>query len=146
LPYYALSDLQDRGHTRDMDGNAHIMSPDEMRQLIGKKLTIKVETEKYYTKLTGALHLSPFQTQTSEWVARGMHYFMMPASPYNNNYYNIGLNPQVIHIECMAVIWSTSSVGDVDYQGYGYIWTGSAGIDTAQPTAEKADGIDASWT
>lgn len=146
LPYYALSNLQDRGHTRDEDGDPHIMTSDEMRQLIGRKLTFKINLNggkssgQYYTRMVGMLDLEPFDSGTTKWIANKKNYFKLPvpgSSTPNYQELSVGLVPQVIHMECLPVTW-TNNNSSVSYSGYGYVWVGDAGIDaTSSPTADS---------
>jgi len=138
LPYYAFSNLFDRGHTTDMDGNTHIMTSDEMRQLIGRKITIKIDSIGYYNRIDGMMDLQPMNQDDAIWTANGKNYFR--DDTYNN--VSIALIPQVVHLECKAVVW-TNSATQVTYDGFGYVWVGHQGIDSNSP---HADSIDTNWT
>lgn len=153
LPYYALDILQDRGHTVRQDGTKGMMTGDEMRQLLGRRLTIKLEmgaNASYPTKLTGGLILTPMTTTNNQYLANGQNYFLIPDPNHqygNQDHYSehsIPFISQVVHLECKPVVWTTVA-SYVDYAGYGYVWIGDGYEPSSQTTTGKVDGLD-SWT
>lgn len=152
LPYYATDGLQARGWTRFATGEIHRMSSNEMRQLVGKRITFKMDVSDsgaYYTHISPVFVLKPFLGRTNngasvilEDVIRGLTYlgnsqnFYIEPTDANMTY--IPSTPLVAHIECKSTVWSTD-VSTVNYSGYGYVWCATEESSTG-PNAE--DSID----
>lgn len=132
LPFFGVHnvpELEDRGHTRDMDGNPHLMSAEDMYKLVGKKVTIRTSTQSYYNCITGLLALDTLFTANTNDVANGRHYYYYQQTNIGNYPKSIHMIPQVVHIECQSIVWSTTQ-SFVNYWGYGYVWVGCDGIGT----------------
>lgn len=145
LPFFGVhrvAGLEDRGHTRDMDGNPHQMTAEEMYKLVGRRITIRTSTQTYYNCITGLLSLDPVQSTDTINVANGRHYYYYQSGNAQSYQKSIHLIPQVVHIECQAAVWSTLP-NEVNYWGYGYVWVGCDGIGT---NTSHEDEIAQYWT
>ena len=146
LPFFGVHGvvgLEDRGHTRDLDGNPHQMTAEEMYKLVGRRITIRTSTQSYYNCITGLLSLDPVDNANTTNVANGRHYYYYQSGNASNYQKSIHLIPQVVHIECQAAVWSTLP-NQVNYWGYGYVWVGCDGIGT--DGAGHPDEIAQYWT
>lgn len=154
LPYYATNDIQKRGYTRFSSGEIHQMSADELRMLVGRKMTFKIggtgfsipSANRYYTHIGDFFNLEPYTGSSTGnalnglgYLANGKNFYITPTSS-NKTYcpcYQL-----VAHVEFKNTTWSSSKTS-VDYSGYGYVWSYSqANMD---PVDRANDGLD-SWT
>ena len=154
LPYYATNDIQMRGYTRFSSGEIHQMSADELRMLVGRKMTFKIggtgfsipSANRYYTHIGDFFNLELFTGSSTGdalkglgYLANGKNFYITPTSS-NKTYcpcYQL-----VAHVEFKNTTWSSSKTS-VDYSGYGYVWSYSqANMD---PVDRANDGLD-SWT
>lgn len=150
LPYYADSGNYTRGWTRFLTGVEHQMSADEMRQLTGRRISIKIDDNLYDwgTTIDGAFHFQPYPTNNVELqvknIANGQHYFYVPVSNYVANLYSYRrsthLVPQIFHIECVSAVFSKSETSP-DFHSYGYVWLAESSV----PTTNQEEGIDDAW-
>ena len=150
LPYYVDSGNYTRGWTRFLTGVEHQMSADEMRQLTGRRISIKIDDNLYDwdTTIDGAFHFQPYPTNDVELqvknVANGQHYFYVPVSNYVANLYSYRrsthLVPQIFHIECVSAVFSKSETSP-DFHSYGYVWLAESSV----PTTNQEEGIDDAW-
>lgn len=151
LPYYVDSGNYTRGWTRFLTGVEHQMSADEMRQLTGRRISIKIDDNLYDwgTTIDGAFHFQPYPTNDVELqvknIANGQHYFYVPVSNYVANLYSYRrsthLVPQIFHIECVSAVFSKSETSP-DFHSYGYVWLAESSV----PTTNQEEGIDDAWS
>ena len=151
LPYYVDSGNYTRGWTRFLTGVEHQMSADEMRQLTGRRISIKIDDnlDDWGTTIDGAFHFQPYPTNDVELqvknVANGQHYFYVPVSNYVANLYSYRrsthLVPQIFHIECVSAVFSKSETSP-DFHSYGYVWLAESSV----PTTNQEEGIDDAWS
>lgn len=135
LPYYAFSDLQDRGHTIDLTGEKHPMSADDLRKMVGRRITFKIDEDLYNCYLGGLFNLTPYGNNDStriQHIANARQFFV---TPNNSNKADAQMYPQLIHVEFRQTVWD-------NYSGFGYVWTGQTGIGSDGFT----DTLDEDWT
>ena len=150
LPYYVDSGNYTRGWTKFITGVEHQMSADEMRQLVGRKITFKIDNDlnEYQTTIGSAFHFQPYPTNSIETqvrhVSNGQRYFYVPVS---NNVANLfdyrrgaHIIPQIFHVECVSAIFSKHPT-EPDFHSYGYVWLCEANT----PTTHLNEGIDDHW-
>ena len=158
LPYYVCPKAYERGHTRFNTGEPHPMTADEMRQLIGRRIIIKIgdmtdHYNIYYNKITGPvlIELNHLCLNDVNYISQGKYYYDDPRdnegfATRNILFYTIPLLPQVVELECRHVTWvkpdQPASEGFVT-QGYGYVWVGQNGLDSS---VGQDDSIDTDWT
>lgn len=150
LPYYVDSGNYTRGWTKYVTGVAHQMSADEMRQLTGRRITIKIDDslDDYGTTIDGAFHFQPYPTNNVgtqlKFVANGQRYFYVPVSNYVANLYDYRRSthiiPHIFHIECVSAVFSKNETSP-DFHSYGYVWLAEANA----PTTYQTEGIDTAW-
>lgn len=151
LPYYVDNGNYTRGWTRFLTGVEHQMSADEMRQLTGRRISIKIDDnlDDWGTTIDGAFHFQPYPTNDVELqvknVANGQHYFYVPVSNYVANLYSYRrsthLVPQIFHIECVSAVFSKNETSP-NFHSYGYVWLAESSV----PTTNQEEGIDDAWS
>lgn len=142
LPYYIQTIDQCRTLTKYSTGGVHLILPDELRKLVGRRITLIVEGDiNKHRYLKGAKLLYPYDASNSglRFVANGVNEFMVPDNV--NQDFDLRYD-QVIHLEFrLCSFWQLVN-GSYTHFGYGYAWTGYSSATTSNQT----DGLDVAWT
>ena len=150
LPYYATSTYQARGYTKFRTGEIHKMNGDELRMLVGRRISFKIigtsipSGNRYYTHIGHVFDLVPYHhnswEQGLEYIANGQNFYITPTA--NDRKY-IPCVPMVAHVEFRSTIWTVNQTSGITYEGFGYVWL--AAKEMVSPTDNLTDGLD-SWT
>lgn len=123
LPWFIDSATCWRGRTKYLTDVEHAMTSNEMRQLVGRKITIMVEPSYERVFLSGISAVEPYGTQTDALrrISNGQYVLNKSTIRTLDNDYR--LTPRMFHIECHHVVLvdpSTQAASDA------YLWLGQS--------------------
>ena len=146
LPYYIEGGAAQRGVTKFINGEQHPMFSDEMRQLVGRRITIRNSATATYTFLNGIANFNYYGTEQDaiRRISNGQHVFNYNDVEWSRQDGDTGsiigqdysLVPRVFHIECKHAVL-VEKVGSTEYTHSAYIWTGQSDYFT-----DTDDGLD----
>jgi hypothetical protein len=123
LPYFINGGASQRGQTKFLTGVQHSMLSDEMRQLVGRKITIRVVPGYTYTYLNGIANYNYYGTSAVNALRRisnGQKVF-----DFNNVLWqDYSMIPRVFHIECQHAVLVDGNNNETTHNAY--IWTGQS--------------------
>ena len=104
LPWFIDSATCWRGYTKYLTNVEHAMTSNEMRQLVGRKITIMVEPSYERAFLSGVSAVEPYGTQTDALrrISNGQYVLNKSTIRTLDNDYR--LTPRMFHIECHHVV------------------------------------------
>ena len=136
LPYFINGGASQRCQTKFLTGVQHEMKSDEMRQLVGRKITIRVATNvAAYTFLNGVANFNYYGTSVNALrrIINGQKVFNFNDAAWQD----YSLIPRVLHIECQHAVLVDGNNNETRHNAY--VWTGQSDY-----LAETDDGLD--WT
>ena len=158
LPYFITDkyDLQDRGHTRDgLEDNdtPHLMMPDELRRLVGRKFTFRIsdmDTNWFQVQLLGGFHFSVYDSGNIalQNVGNGQSMYLLPEKSQGvypeATSFRMSI-PSTLHFEFrQCEFWHLDTTQNAYIGGdYGYAWTCSMNLPQSFSGNEY---IDEEWT
>lgn len=132
LPWFIDSATCWRGYTKYLTGVEHKMSSNEMRQLVGRKLSIMVDSAYTYTFLVGVKDFDPYGNDTS--AIRRLANGQCVLNKSTGASHDYSLVPRMVHIECKhAVLVNPSNQAASN----AYVWLGQSDY-----LAMSDDGLD----
>ncbi len=147
LPYYIDHNTQERTYTRFNDSGIHLITPDELRMMTGKKMVIRstiTDTNYRETFITGPMELTPLDSTGSPALlnlVQGQPYFLKRSGQQDTvlRDQRIG-EPKTLFIDFkLCLFFNSTAAGDI--HGYGFAWTGTT---TSAPS--EVESIDSDWT
>lgn len=158
LPYFITnkSDLQDRGHTRyglEDNDTPHLMMPDELRRLVGRKFTFRIsdmDTNWFRVQLLGGFHFSVYDSGNIalQNVGNGQNMYLLPQKSQGvypeETSFRMSI-PSTLHFEFrQCEFWHLDTTQNAYIGGdYGYAWTCSMNLPQSFSGNEY---IDEEWT
>ena len=122
LPYFINGGAAQRGQTKFLTGVQHSMLSDEMRQLVGRKITIRVVPEYTYTYLNGVANFNYYGT-----AIEALRRICNSQKMFDSNdvaWQDYSLVPRVFHIECQHTVLVDGNNNHTTHNAY--IWTGQS--------------------
>lgn len=154
MPFFIDSDYQDRTYTRFDDDGIHLITPDELRMVVGKKMVIRTtitDAQYNHTCITGQYNLTPLDSTTSRAIsnlANGLPFYL--DRPTGNNgelrpdlvKADQGLYvPKTLFMEFKMCEFFTDTAVQNAYVSYGYVWVGN----TVYIGSALYEDIDGEW-
>lgn len=153
LPFFIDSGIQERTYTRFNDSGIHLITPDELRMMVGKKMTIRTtinDTLYQETYLTGQYHLTALDASARaiQNLVNGLPFYL--DRPTGNNgeirpdlvMADQRLNgPKTLFLEMkLCEFFSDTSITQASRK-YGYAWCGQE----SYAGSALGEDIDVAW-